>query len=116
LSIIDAREQFTVLVAALASRPGVSLDAARKKAFGPTALCVNRHIFAMLSADGQFVVKLPMERVDALVAAGLGAHFEPSHGQWMQSWFVAGAGLEQSWLALAEEALTFAEGSQTSHD
>jgi hypothetical protein len=61
----------------------------------------------MLTFRGQFAVKLPTERVDALVAAGRGAHFEPSHGRPMKQWFVAGAALEESWLLLAEESLSF---------
>jgi hypothetical protein len=61
----------------------------------------------MLTSSGQFVVKLPAERVDALVMAGTGARFEPSHGQPMSQWFVAGASLEESWLPLAEESLSF---------
>ncbi len=52
-------------------------------------------------------MNLPRERVEALVAAGRGAHFELSHGQPMHEWFVAGAGLEEEWLSLAEEALSF---------
>jgi hypothetical protein len=61
----------------------------------------------MLTSSGQFVVKLPAERVDALVVAGRGARFEPSHGRPMKQWFVPGADLAESWLLLAEESLSF---------
>jgi hypothetical protein len=40
--------------------------------FGASALRVNNTIFAMLSSKGQFVVKLPRQRVEALIAAGAG--------------------------------------------
>ena len=113
-SAATAEDRYSRIVAALTSRPGVSVSASRKKGFGATALCVNDKIFAMLSSKGQFVVRLPKERVDTLVMFGSGARFEASHGRPMQEWFAVGAGLEESWLPLAEEALSFVESS--AHD
>jgi hypothetical protein len=110
-STLASEHRYALLVAALTSRTGVSVTASRKKGFGSTALCVNEKIFAMLSSKEQFVVRLPRERVDALVAAGHGTYFELGHGRSMKEWFVAGVDLDESWLSLAEEALSFAEGS-----
>jgi hypothetical protein len=109
-STLTAEHRYALLVAALTSRPGISVTAPRKKGFGSAALCVNDKIFAMLSSKEQFVVRLPKERVDALVADRHGAYFEPGHGRSMKEWFVAGVGLDESWLSLAEEALSFAGG------
>ena len=108
-STVDNR--YAHVVSILTSQSGVWLTTPRKKGFGPTALCFNDKIFAMLTSSGQFVVKLPEQRVDALVVAGRGAHFEPSHGQWMKQWLVAGTTLEEHWLLLAEEALSFVGAS-----
>jgi hypothetical protein len=68
-------------------------------------------MFALLSAKGQLVVRLPHERVEALIAAGDGAHFVAGHGKMMRGRFAAGAGLKECWLTLAEEALAFVEGA-----
>ena len=48
------------------------------KGFGSDALKVRGKIFAMLS-QGRLVVKLPRQRVDALVASGDGERFDPRH-------------------------------------
>jgi hypothetical protein len=42
----------------------------------------------MMSSKGQFVVKLPMERVDELVASGQGEYFDLGHGRLMKEWVV----------------------------
>jgi hypothetical protein len=75
------------------------------KKFGAGALKVGGKIFAM-PAQGTLVLKLPAGRVDALVAAGLGTHFDPGHGRVMKEW-VALRGGEDRWLALAREARAF---------
>jgi hypothetical protein len=49
----------------------------------------------MLS-KGRLVVKLPRQRIDALVATGAGERFDPGHGRLMKEW-----------LPLAREALAF---------
>jgi hypothetical protein len=105
--VVTEEHRYAQVVSALTSHRGVYLNTPRKRGFGPTALCVQDKIFAMLTSSRQFVVKLPAERVDALVMAGTGARFEPSHGQPMSQWFVAGASLGESWLLLAEESLSF---------
>ncbi len=51
------------------------------RGFGSTGLKVNGVLFAMVSGrTGKFVVKLPKERVGALVRAGKGEPFDPGHG------------------------------------
>jgi hypothetical protein len=54
------------------------------------------------------VVKLPARRVDALVEAGDGIHFDANKGTPMREWLSLDPGSGQDWLALAGEALDFA--------
>jgi hypothetical protein len=69
-------------------------------------LKVNGKIFAMFGRD-QFVVKLPRERVDEMVASGSGVRFDPRrNGSVMKEWIAVraeGAG----WVQLAKEAYQF---------
>jgi hypothetical protein len=76
------------------------------KGFGSGALKVSGKIFAMISAQGSFVVKLPKERVTELVSAGRGHHFDPGRGRLMKEWFATDE-KPSTWLALAKEAHAF---------
>ena len=81
-------------------------EPARRK-FGAGALKVRGKIFAM-PAHGTLVLKLPANRVDALVAAGLGTRFDLGHGRVMKEWVALSASAkEDRWLALAREARAF---------
>jgi hypothetical protein len=107
---VTSEERFAKIVGALKRNPNVSLGAA-KKGFGSSALCVGDKIFAMISAQGGFVVKLPKARVDALVALGVGSRFEPARGRVMKEWLAVDATSSEDWLSLAREAQTFVGGS-----
>ncbi|HET9157231.1 MAG TPA: TfoX/Sxy family protein [Myxococcaceae bacterium] len=73
-------------------------------------LKVNGKIFAML-VRGDLVVKLPRERVTALVDAGLGQQFDPRRdGRLMKEWVVI-AGDDPPWGTVAREALDFVGGA-----
>lgn len=74
--------------------------------FGSSALKVNNKIFAML-VGGKLVVKLPGQRVHALIAAGEGERFDPGHGRRMKEWVAVAPTSNDSWLPLAREALQF---------
>ncbi len=105
-----AAARYAAVVKALAGHAGVTHSAAdgSKRGFGADALKVDNKIFAMLASGEQFIVKLPRQRVDALVAACEGKRFDPRHdGRLMKEWFVVGSGFERRWLPLAREALDF---------
>jgi hypothetical protein len=102
----DPQSCYARIVKALAKDAGVTVGG-EKKGFGSSALKVNGKIFAMLSSKGQFVVKLPRDRVDALIESGAGARFDPGHGRLMKEWAVIGASDQEKWLALAREAKKF---------
>lgn len=81
--------------------------------FGANALKVDGRIFAMLSSQGKFVVKLPKERVAALVTARKGAYFDPGRGRLMKEWLEMTSG-QALWVSLAREAREFVRASAKS--
>ena len=103
----SADERFATIVRLLKVNPKVTLGLSKKQGFGSSALCINDKIFAMVSSKGQFVVKLPRDRVDALVASGMGERFDPGHGRVMKEWLAVPAKSPEDWLALAREAMRF---------
>jgi hypothetical protein len=115
LSVVTSERRYAQLVATLRSHPSVTVTPVRKRGLGPTALCVDGRIFAILSASEQLVVKLAKDRVDELVVAGRGVRFESSHGRPMHEWFAVGLGQEKDWLSLAREALSFAASQPGAH-
>jgi hypothetical protein len=78
--------RFAPVVSAFAGIRTVSRG--KGKGFGSGALKVNGKIFAMMSSKGEFVVKLPKERVDELLRSGQGERFDPGHGRLMKEWVV----------------------------
>ena len=107
-------DRFATMVETLRGHPGVthSLDSPQaKKEFGSSTLKINGKIFAML-VKGRLVVKLPRQRVDALVTSGDGDRFDPGHGRLMKEWLTVRPTSEQDWLSLAREALEFVAPSR----
>lgn len=94
------------------SRAFLERDAVRQagKGFGASALKVNGRIFAMMSSRGEFVVKLPSQRVAQLVASGQAVHYDAGKGRPMKEWLAVPPGSALDWSALADEALTFVRG------
>jgi len=86
------------------SRPGVTCEG---MGFGSGALKIDGRIFAMLSSRGEFVVKLPKQRVDALITSGDGDRYDPGHGRLMKEWLAVRPRSPQDWGSLADEALEF---------
>lgn len=101
---------FARLVARFRDDPSVTLPSeGGGKKFGAGGLKVDGKIFAMLSR-GELVVKLPKERVDALVASGQGKPFDPGHGRVMKEWVTIAPDQGRRWAKLAQEARQFVAG------
>ncbi|HTA04710.1 MAG TPA: hypothetical protein VK802_30320 [Streptosporangiaceae bacterium] len=78
--------------------------------FGRGSLKYRGKIFAML-VRGSLVVKLPADRVAALIAAREGVAFDANKGIPMREWFSLAPGSGLDWLSLATEALEFARSA-----
>ena len=104
----DSEAVFQRLSAAISKDKRVDPpETAKAKGFGSKGLKVARRMFAFHS-KGRLVVKLPAERVEALVAAGTGKRFDPGHGRLMKEWLAVGDKDKRLWPRLAREALEFA--------
>jgi hypothetical protein len=101
---IDPR--FSPVVAAFARTRDVTYGG---KGFGSSGLKVSGKLFAMMSSKGNFVAKLPKDRVDELVRLGKGEYFDPGHGRLMKEW-VSLDGAPASWVELAKEAHRYVRG------
>ena len=100
-----AETLFATLVTELSGRPGVTLGSGRR-GFGSDALQVNGRIFAMVTRD-HLVLKLPKDRVAALIDGGAGAPFDAGKGRPMKEWVMLERRTTAKALALAKEALAF---------
>jgi TfoX/Sxy family transcriptional regulator of competence genes len=101
----DVQARFAAIAEGLAGRDGVAIGTGRR-GFGSDALTVKGRIFAMLTR-GQLIVKLPADRVSALIDAGDGAPFDAGKGRAMKEWVALTPRSSRRWRALAEEACRF---------
>jgi hypothetical protein len=106
---VDPR--FAPVVKAFAADRAVT-HGGKGKGFGSSGLKVKGKLFAMISSRGLFVAKLPRDRVQALVAEGIGRPFDPGHGRLMKEWIEL-QGDEASWVGLAREARQFVGGAKS---
>lgn len=97
-------ERYGRVEEALLGDPGVARS--EKPGFGSSGLWVAGKVFVML-VKGELVVKLPRQRVDALVEAGHGSRFEPGPGRVMKEWLTVPLDSPSDWLPLAREAKQF---------
>jgi hypothetical protein len=102
----SAEDRFHDLVDDLVGTDGVTPPRGGS-GFGRSALRFQNKIFAMF-VRGRLVVKLPAERVEELIAAGAGVHFDANKGTPMREWLSVDPQSPRPWLPLATEALDFA--------
>ncbi len=106
---MDAHQRFAAVVAAVADEPGVTPpDPAGGRRFGSDTLRVSGSIFAMC-VQGGLVVKLPAQRVAALVAEGVCGPFAQGAGRPMREWATVVDPAQD--LPLVREALRFVGSS-----
>ncbi|MFL5798411.1 MAG: hypothetical protein ACJ77A_10820 [Actinomycetota bacterium] len=106
----DAEGQFNRIAERFRQEPGVTVGTG----FGSNpGLRVNGKIFAMVSR-GRLVTKLPKERVDELVAAGVAERFDAGKGRPMREWAAIPPEGHRRWKALVAEAFDFARGGSAS--
>ncbi|HEY2509415.1 MAG TPA: TfoX/Sxy family protein [Polyangiaceae bacterium] len=101
-ALLDAFRSVKALAPIVEAFEGVK-PSGRK--FGSNGLKVNGKLFALFT-QGTLVVKLPRERVAALVASRVGTPFDPGHGRLMKEW-LAVTSAKASWVELAKEAHAF---------
>lgn len=77
--------------------------------FGKNGLKTKAGKLFALFTQGTLVVKLPNDRVDALVTQGVGDRFDPGHGRLMKGWLTL-TSAKASWANLAREAFAFVGG------
>jgi TfoX/Sxy family transcriptional regulator of competence genes len=78
--------------------------------FGSNGLKVGGKLFALFT-QGTLVVKLPKDRVAALVVSRVGKPFDPGHGRLMKGWLTV-TSAKAAWIDLAKEAHDFVRGAQ----
>ena len=107
---MDAAARFAALVDALAGEPDVTPpDTAGPRRFGSRALKVDGAAFAMVVRDA-LVLKLPEDRVAALLADGRGGPFG-GRARPYREWVALADGEPATDLPLAREALDFVRSS-----
>lgn len=94
--------QFAAIVKALRADPRVT----EMKMFGAPGLRVSGKVFCTLY-KGDLVLKLPAERVDKLIRARDGKHWDPGHGRVMKEWVSVTTSKRGQWMTLATEARDF---------
>jgi hypothetical protein len=76
---------------------------------GAQGLKYGKKMFVMFF-KGDLLLKLPPQRVQALIAEGLGAPYDPGTGTPMEDRVLIGADHADSWIGLCEEALSYSSG------
>lgn len=99
-------KRYAAIVEVLRADAGVTFGSPAGRGFGASALKIDDKIFTMF-VQGRFVVKLPRQRVDALVASGDGQRFDSGQGRPMKEWVAIEPASDLEWLALTREARMF---------
>ncbi len=85
-AFMKAEERFVSLVEEFAGSPDVEAPSeSGGRRFGADALKVNGSIFAMVRS-GRLILKLPRDRVRALIDGGAAVPFDSGKGRPMKEW------------------------------
>jgi hypothetical protein len=109
-ALTGSQKRFEDLVDELVGTDGVTPPRGGS-GFGRSALRFRGKIFAM-HVRGALVLKLPADRVEALVRAGEGVHFDANKGTPMREWLSLDPRSALPWLPLATEALDYARSAR----
>lgn len=90
----------------VAAHHGVKWTPSASPKFGSNALRVNGKIYAALTRSRRLLLKLPPERVEALLDGKRAERFE-SGGRVMNGWVTLAPDDEAAWIALSDEARAF---------
>ena len=72
------------------------------------SLKIKKKMFAMFN-KGRFIVKLPKERVAALLDSKEGQPYDPGTGTIMKEWIIIPEQHSDKWIDYTQEAKTYAE-------
>jgi hypothetical protein len=72
------------------------------------SLKISRKMFTMFS-KGNYIVKLPKERVEELIGSGVGLPYDPGNGKIMKEWVIISENSMDQWIEYASEAKDFAK-------
>ena len=72
------------------------------------SLKTSKKMFALFS-KGNYVVKLPKDRVQELIESGIGLPYDPGNGKIMKEWVIIPSKLSKKWISFTEEAMKFAK-------
>ena len=97
-------DPYAAVKAHFAQVAGVTVNAGR----GAQGLKVGAKMFAMFS-KGDLLLKLPPDRVTALIDAGRGLPYDPGTGKVMKNYVLIPVAKKRSWINLCEEAAAAAE-------
>lgn len=70
---------------------------------GAQGMKVGKKMFAMFSKEA-LLLKMPPERVEALIAAGHGLPYDPGTGKVMKNYVIIPMAKKNLWIKLCEEA------------
>jgi hypothetical protein len=72
------------------------------------SLKFNRKMFLMLNQE-RFIVKLPAERVAALIESGEGLPYDAGTGKQLKEWLIISGNDLKFWIKFGEEAKAYAQ-------
>ena len=99
-----AHEIFDPIATAYLAWDGVDIG----PMFGSEGLRVRGKVFAFVGSRGRLVVKVPEDRADEIVAAGLADRME-MRGRAMREWLVVEPAEAEHWQALTAEAFAYVD-------